>query len=95
MQTYRRLLIGGDNKEKLEGLARIFGDEYEPVQVCGLSETQNMLMSERENISAVILAFGDRDGMSVIEMMKSDDIIDSIPVIFISGKTMSYLSGEH
>jgi len=86
MQTYRRLLIGGDNKEKLEGLARIFGDEYEPVQVCGLSETQNMLMSERENISAVILAFGDRDGMSVIEMMKSDDIIDSIPVIFISGE---------
>ena len=69
-------------------LTNILKDDYEIIEASNGMEAWKIIIKERKNLSAVLLdlVMPEMDGFQVIEKMKQNNLLDSIPVLAISGE---------
>ena len=83
-----KILIVDDMKINQDILTNILKDDYEIIEASNGMEAWKIIIKERKNLSAVLLdlVMPEMDGFQVIEKMKQNNLLDSIPVLAISGE---------
>lgn len=81
-----KILIVDDIKLNREMLTNILKDEYEIVEANNGVEAWEIIIKERKSLFAVLLDLNmpEMDGFQVIEKMRQNKLMDSIPVLIIS-----------
>lgn len=85
---YSRILVVDDAELNRVLLQDILEDEYEIEMACDGEEAIQKLADQQERIGAVLLdlQMPNKDGFAVLEEMRSQRMIDKIPVLIISGE---------
>lgn len=81
-----KILIIEDKKSNREMLARILKEEYEIMEAKNGVEAWETILKERRSLSAVLLALTvpEMDGFQIIEKLRQNQLMDTIPVVIIS-----------
>ncbi|MBR1798075.1 MAG: EAL domain-containing protein [Clostridiales bacterium] len=84
----RRVLIVDDELVNREILSNIFKDTYDVTCVCDGSEAWEILHSETRDFSLVLLdlLMPNMDGFELLERIKGDDTLKSIPIIVMTSE---------
>lgn len=79
-----RVLIADDDPDARESLAMVLDDSYDVVFASDGQEAMDVALSEGLDVILMDLCMPRRDGLSVLEAIRSDASTESIPVILIS-----------
>ena len=83
-----KILIVDDMKVNRDILVNILKDEYEIMEAENGMEAWKIIIKERKSLAAVLLdlVMPEVDGFQVIENMKQNNLMETIPVLAISGE---------
>ena len=86
-----KILVVDDMKINIDILTNILKDDYEIMEASNGLEAWKIIIKERKSLSAVLLdlVMPQMDGVQVIENMKQNNLLDSIPVLAISGENQA------
>lgn len=86
-----KILIVDDMKINQDILTNILKEEYEIIEASNGMEAWKVIIKERKSLSAVLLdlVMPEMDGFQVIENMKQNNLLDTIPVLAISGENQA------
>ena len=86
-----KILVVDDMKINIDILTNILKDDYEIMEASNGLEAWKIIIKERKSLSAVLLdlVMPQMDGFQVIENMKQNNLLDSIPVLAISGENQA------
>lgn len=84
----KKILIADDAEMNREILCSIFEEQFEILQAENGEQAIEMIEKEKRNLSLILLdlLMPLKTGMDVLEWMDSNKLIDSIPVIMITGE---------
>lgn len=85
-----KILIVDDMKVNRDILVNILKDEYEIMEAENGMEAWKIIIKERKSLAAVLLdlVMPEVDGFQIIENMKQNNLMETIPVLAISGENL-------
>lgn len=86
MNNKRTILIADDNTLNIEFLSDVLGEEYNLLTAGGGWEALKIMREKEGDVDLLLLdvIMSDISGFEVIEQMKSDPVISSVPIVVIS-----------
>ncbi|MDR2888626.1 MAG: response regulator [Lachnospiraceae bacterium] len=91
MISKNTILIVEDCKENIDGLRAILDDEYQVLVAINGAGAINLLKNTKPDLILLDIGLPDMDGFDVLERIRKIKGCKSIPIIFITGETDTYV----